>query len=162
MSSSFERGGPVPSRVEYSQNPDGSIFVALPPEITEEWAQDFTEEFGNEEFQATLQAEDWLVQKTDEDGVLPISSAYYEMDDRPMARTPTIRGTVWDAGLAYTPQYVEGNLSPVVALLNASLVKDGKEELIADEPGHLVLVRLDRVLAGLTLTRLADAEPQAA
>lgn len=106
-------------------------------------------------FEVTLRAEDWLVQPLDR-----ISSADYQLQDLlgPHGNYRTIRGVIWHASEAFTPQYVDKTEAPVVALLNTRTINEGgSEELIAlpedskvdprslNPEERLVLVRLDRV-----------------
>lgn len=153
---------PRRSRVERVENLDGSIFIPTPPEITEDWLEDLTEEFGLEEYEVTLESEDWLVQRNEGES-LPISSADYSLEDMPGPHGACkLKGRFWNASLTSTPQYVEGWKSPVIAILDAKLVRDQNQTPIPREPRHLVLVRLDRVATGLTLTPYKGALPPAA
>lgn len=162
MDNVYEIGRQARSAVEYIRNADGSIFVTVPPEISEDWLEDLTEEFGHEEYEVMLEAWDWLVQRNEGQG-LPISSADYALEDLPgPLGARRISGRLLDSGLAPTPQYLDGTVSPVMALLDAKLVRGKKTTPIPDQPGHLVLVRLDRLASSLILTPYEGALPPAA
>jgi len=113
-----------------------------------EWLNRFNEQYANKGFTATVTVQDWLEQPKGE-----IGSAYYELKDAMGGNGwwQTISGKVYNAGYTNIPHYHDTGFANVLALTDASLRQpDGSLRLLAE--GRLVLVRLDRLKAGISLT----------
>jgi hypothetical protein len=122
--------------------------VPAPNEADMEWISRFNEQYANKGFTATVTVQDWLEQPVGE-----IGSAYYELKDAMSGDGwwQTISGKVYNAGYTNIPHYHDTGFANVLALTDASLQQpDGSSHLLAE--GRLVLVRLDRLKAGVSLT----------
>jgi hypothetical protein len=133
-----------------TQNTPETLWYTEPENLTAAGLNIFTREYGDENWQTTLELEDWLKQPKDPAGILTHESSKYLLEKAASyglePGKQTIEGLIYKADIRKTPAYEDSPLSPVLSITQPEIINGEHGSIRIFEDDHAeILVRLDRL-----------------